>query len=107
MGTNSPSTRSTEELEKEISALLDAIKDVKNIHIGCSQDRYKMKNVIERMIGDLRDQEETYCPNCKTHTQYEYDLRKINDEFSRVLYENEMIISINALNEIVQKHSEF
>ena len=98
-------TPSVEELKKENEALLGDVQNAKNVHFGCAQVRSRVDKIIEQAIEELRDLENTYCPNCKTHTQYEYDLNKIKEDIYRVLYENEMIISLNALNEIVQKHS--
>ncbi|MBR4341802.1 MAG: hypothetical protein IKP88_03665 [Lachnospiraceae bacterium] len=98
-------TPSVEELKKENEALLGDVQNAKNVHFGCAQARTWVDKVIGQVVGELRDLENTYCPNCKTHTQYEYDLNKIKEDIYRVLYENEMIISLNAFNEILQKHS--
>ena len=98
-------TPSVEELKKENEALLADIQNAKNVHAGCAQARTWVDKVVEQVIGELRDLENTYCPDCKTHTQYEYDLKKIKEDIYRIMYENEMIISRNTLNEILQKHS--
>lgn len=57
-------TPSVEKLKKENEALLGDVQNAKNVHFGCAQARTWVDKVIGQVVGELRDLENTYCPNC-------------------------------------------
>lgn len=93
------------ELTSRNDAILKSVQGIRDITCECSRHIGRLDKTIKFVIDDLKAQEEAYCSNIMTFTDYEYKMSQILKELELIVFENERTIAAYALGAVLKEYS--